>query len=217
MVYLSGCNFRCRFCVQAPRCFSPKGESLLEPNSYSRHLETVLEKGAKTINFLGGEPSLHIHSLLELLAKMKTPLPFVFNSNMYMTPEVLEWLDGTVSLYLADFKFGNDECALKDAKIPHYVATVTRNLLIAEKQAKMFVRHLLMPGHLECCFYPVADWIAQNMPHIPFHLMLSYVPAWKAQKDLKLGRTLSKQESQNALDYARKLSLNLISNEKSLL
>jgi hypothetical protein len=65
---------------------------------------------------------------------------------MYMSEEAMELLDGVIDLYLADFKYGNDQCAERLSKVGRYFEVVSRNHLIASKQADMIVRHLMLPG-----------------------------------------------------------------------
>lgn len=187
MVYFAGCNFRCAFCVQAPACFDPHRGGLVDPAALARECGGVVGRGARTINLLGGEPSLHPHTILELAAAAPEPLPLLLNSNFFMTPEVLDLFDGVVAYYLADFKFGSDLCAARVAGVDRYVAVVTRNLLLAHAQrerrgARLLVRHLLMPGHIKCCYEPVAQWMRANLPDTPFNVMDSYVPAFRAAR-----------------------------------
>lgn len=207
MVYLGGCNFRCRFCVQGPTCFAPRVGTRVEADQAARDFERLVGKGAKTINLLGGEPSLHLHTILEIAAHAAEPLPLVLNSNMYMTPEVIDLLDGVVTLYLADFKFGSDACARSIANVDRYVEVVTRNLLHAHAQAPMLVRHLVMPGHVECCLLPVAEWLATHLPEVPFTLSTGYVPAWRAAKSDDLSRTLTDDEIARAEEIVSRLAL----------
>lgn len=188
MVYLGGCNFRCAFCVQAPACFDPFRGEQVDPAALASHCIKLVAQGVTSINLLGGEPSLHVHTILEVAAAasdLGRTLPLVLNSNFYMTPEVLDLLDGVVSVYLADFKFGNDACAARIAGVERYVEVLERNLLDAHARAArhgatMLVRHLLMPGHAECCLAPVARFVESHLPDATFHVMDSYVPAWRA-------------------------------------
>jgi putative pyruvate formate lyase activating enzyme len=207
MVYLGGCNFRCRFCVQAPSCFDPKLGSQIHAKDAESDFQHIVSRGARTINLLGGEPSLHLHTILEIAAEAHEPLPLVLNSNMYMTPDVLALLDGVIKMYLADFKFGCDACARSLAGVDRYVEVVTRNLELASAQAPMIVRHLLMPGHFECCFRPVVHWLAEHLPEVPFTLMLGYVPAWRASMDETLARTLHQSQCDEAEALVASLGL----------
>jgi putative pyruvate formate lyase activating enzyme len=110
----------------------------------------------------------------------------------------MKLLDGVVDLFVADFKFGNDECAQAVGGVENYVATVQSNLLKASQIASLVIRHLVIPGHIECCLEPVISWVAQNLPKVTFHLMLNYVPDWKAWSDKALSRRLSQSEKQTA-------------------
>lgn len=38
------------------------------------------------------------------------------------------------------------------------------------------IRHLVMPNHVECCTYPVLDWIAQRVPAAPVNVMAQFHP-----------------------------------------
>jgi putative pyruvate formate lyase activating enzyme len=184
MVYFGACNFRCRFCVQGPGCFAPRAGNRVVPAEAAEDFRRVVARGAKTINLLGGEPSLHLHTILEIAAEAQEPLPLALNTNMYMTPEVIELLDGVVGLYIADFKFGQDACARSLAGIERYLEVVTRNLLLAAPRAELIVRHLLMPGHLDCCLRPVMRWLSEHLPGTRVTLMTGYVPAWRASGEL---------------------------------
>lgn len=66
-------------------------------------------------------------------------------------------LDGVVAVYVADFKFGNDDCADRIARVKNYTAIVTRNLKIVAEQSDLIVRHLLLPGHFDYCFRPIVE------------------------------------------------------------
>ena len=57
---------------------------------------------------------------------------------------------------------------------------VTRNLLRAARGARLMVRHLLLPGHLECCYRPIVDWMCRWLPMVPLRVMTGYLPRWQA-------------------------------------
>ena len=52
------------------------------------------------------------------------------------------------------------------------------NLLWAARNTRLIVRHLLMPGHLDCCWRPVAAWIAANLPEVEVSLRTGFWPGW---------------------------------------
>jgi putative pyruvate formate lyase activating enzyme len=205
LIYLGGCNFRCRFCVQAPTCFDGTSGQRADDADIAAELAGLKGRGIKSVILIGGEPSLHPHAILALSRHLPRDLMLVLKTNMYMTPPVLDLLDGVVDLYLADYKFGSDRCAHLLAGMDRYTAVVQRNLHLAGGRSRVLVRHLLMPGHLDCCFKPVAAWVARNLPGVAFRLLEGYVPAWRAQRDQALGRLVARQEVLAAREYLRTL------------
>lgn len=206
-VYLAGCNFRCRFCDTAPECFEPTEGRRLVASEYAGELAAALRQGVRTISVLGGEPTLHPHALLELAAAAPHTMPLVINTNLYETPETIALLDGIVALYLADLKFGNDECARNVAGVPNYTAVVRRNLQLIHASTPLVVRHLLMPGHLFCCFEPCITWLEKTLPGVRFELYTGYVPCWKATTDETLGRLNRLDERSYAIARLRASTL----------
>lgn len=206
-VYLAGCNFRCRFCDTAPDCFDPTRGRRLDPAAFSDEAAAARRRGVRSISLLGGEPTLHVHTLLEIAAAADKPLPLVINTNLYMTPQVLTLLDGVVAMYLADLKFGNDACAQRIAGMPRYLETARRNLRLIHGRTPLIVRHLLMPGHLDCCFRPTVDWLDEQLPGARFELYTGYVPCWKAAQDPSLGRLNRRDEQREAVARMEKSGL----------
>jgi uncharacterized Fe-S radical SAM superfamily protein PflX len=45
MVHPGGCNFRCRFCVQAPQRFDPAGGRRVEPDIFADELRESVRRG----------------------------------------------------------------------------------------------------------------------------------------------------------------------------
>ncbi len=207
MVYLSGCNMRCRFCIQAPQCFDPCRGELINPRALSQEITDAVKYGAKTITLIGGEPALHPHTILELAAASDRQLPIALKTNLYITPQTLDLLEPVVRIYLVDFKFGRDDCAKRIAGVDRYTHVLTRNLRIVAERGDLFIRHLLMPGHLDCCFKPVAEWVAANLPEAVFELMPGYLPAWRAVADPQMGRTCNIDELEEATSWVCSLGL----------
>ena len=206
-VFLGGCNLRCAFCDEAPDAFEADRGALVAAIDLAAELSRAVQSGIRTISVLGGEPTLHTHTILELADRAPCHLPLAINTNMYMTPAVLELLDGVVDWYLADFKFGNDECARRIAGVPDYSAILRRNLPIAARSANVIVRHVLLPGHLECCFRPVVDWCAGNLPGQRFQLYTGYVPC--NVRDGELSRFNTPAEIAAAEAYLRDSGLEM--------
>ena len=68
-------------------------------------------------------------------------------------------------------------CAIDLARTPHYWETVTRNIALLDEWGEDFtIRHLIMPNHVECCTYPVLEWIAERVPAAPVNVMAQFHP-----------------------------------------
>jgi putative pyruvate formate lyase activating enzyme len=104
-------------------------------------------------------------------------VPMLWNSNFFVTLESMRLLRILTDVWLPDFKFGPGRCAMTLAKTPWYWETVTRNLALLDEWGEDFsIRHLVMPDHVECCTYPVLEWIAEHMPEVPVNVMAQYHP-----------------------------------------
>ncbi len=177
------------------------------PPKLARELDELVGRGIRSISVLGGEPTLHVHTLLAIAAEASQPLPFALNSNMYMSPEVIDLLTGVARWYLADLKFGNDDCAERIAGAPEYGRVVRENLQHAAHSAGLIVRHVLLPGHRECCFRPLVTWLAETLPGARFQLYPGYVPMGSALRDPELGRLNTRQEVSAAIEILRASNL----------
>jgi putative pyruvate formate lyase activating enzyme len=150
LLYLSGCNLRCLFCIGEADAFDPQRGQALTGRLLADVIAAGRREGARNVQWVGGEPTIHLPAILEAMAECELPLPIVWKSNFFGSVESFALLGGVVDVYVADFKFGNDRCAREIAGVDGYVPIVTRNLMLAARQGRLIVRHLLLPGHFEC-------------------------------------------------------------------
>ena len=159
---------------------------------------------------LGGEPTIHLPEALELVAALPDSAKLVWKTNAHGSAQAREFLDGLFDVWLADFKFGNDACACRLAKVSDYLATVRENLAWANANSELIVRHLVMPGHVDCCWRPVAEWLASELPGVKVNLRSGFWPAWQAARHRELCANGSSHDCRRARDIARDHRLNLI-------
>ncbi|MEM3399419.1 MAG: radical SAM protein [Candidatus Micrarchaeia archaeon] len=205
-IFFSGCNFRCCFCQNYDISQNPSAGRVWTAEEIASWIENIK---AKNINLVGGEPTPNLHIILDALALCKRNIPIIWNSNMYMSLEAMELLNGIVDLYLADFKYGNSKCAERLSSAPNYFEIVSRNHLIAQEQCDVLIRHLVLPGHLECCSRPTLRWIVENMDPEKTHvnIMRQYRPVYKAHMHKEIDRLLSGDEYWSVVEYAERLGL----------
>jgi putative pyruvate formate lyase activating enzyme len=209
-IAFSGCDLRCDFCITGAESWNPRAGDGFDAGELAARAEAALEDGARTIMILGGEPAIHLPAALELVALLPESAKLVWKTNAHGSAQARELLDGMFDTWLADFKFGNDECARRLAKIPNYTGIIQENLLWANAHSELIVRHLLMPGHIDCCWRPVAAWLAENLPGVKVNLRSGFWPAWRARRHPELSGTVPNAEAGQAWQIARDYGLNLI-------
>jgi len=209
-VALSGCDLRCDFCITGASSWNPRVGLGFDAATMAARAEAALHDGAKTIMVLGGEPTIHLPGALEFVSRLPESAKLIWKTNAHGSAQARELLDGIFDVWLADFKFGNDACAVRLARVSDYVRVVQENLFWADAHGELIVRHLLMPGHVECCWRPVAEWLAENLPGVKLNLRDGFWPAWRARRHGEFRKVISSSESDFAFGLARELRLNLI-------
>lgn len=207
-VFFSGCNMRCKYCYSWEAVLDPTRGQEVVTEDFARLIDFRREEGAANLNLIGGEPTVNLPSILKALRLVTRPTPVVWNSNFYMSEDTMHLLDGIVDLYLGDFRFGNDRCANEISDTDRYFEVASRNFKMAAESSDLIIRHLVMPGHVECCLRPIAEWVAANLPNTPFNLMFQYVPCHEAMDHPVLGRSLTRDEEVQAKEIVKSLGLN---------
>jgi putative pyruvate formate lyase activating enzyme len=117
-------------------------------------------------------------------------------------------LAGFADVYLLDFKYGPGNCAERISQAPNCWNICTGNHLESKKQGELIVRVLVLPGHLECCTKPILEWIAKNLgSETRINIMFQYRPEWHAKEFPELRRTLTKDETKQAIQMAKMAGL----------
>jgi len=204
----TGCNLRCEFCTVAEWNEQPLAGIEADYEILKKTIEEKIEQGAENLNLLGGEPAVNIFGILELLSRLNSRTRVVWNSNMYYNDIVDELTAGLVDVYLADLKAGNVRCGETVLGAADYFEVATRNIIKAGEHGRVIVRHVILPGHTECCLKPVLYWLAEKSPNVEISLKGNYLPPANA-KHSPAGY-LGKNEYEIALRLAEKLNLNLI-------
>ena len=210
LFYLSGCDLRCVFCIAGINAFDAGRGVELTSEVFNEAIQWGRRRGAINIQWVGGEPTIHLPALLEIMGNCPDLPPVLWKSDFHATPEAMQLLNGVADVYIADFKFGNDRCARRLSGVEDYLAIVTRNLEIAQRQGRLIVRHLLLPGHHDCCFVPIVNWMQQHMPDVEFSLREGYLPSWRAEGFVELKHPLTRREIAAAQSAASAAQLQVI-------
>lgn len=174
-LFFAGCNLGCAFCYALDLNRAPAECEPVDGEAVVSRLRACATSPA-TFSFIGGEPSVHLHTALGLVATLPAELPVVWNSNFYFTQECSRLLAGSVDVFIADLHFGNDACARGIADADDYLRVVGRNLRWAREAGTLVVRHLVLPGHVECCTAPALSWLAKEFPDVRVNVLTNYLP-----------------------------------------
>lgn len=220
-IFFCGCTFNCVYCQNWDISTRPDAGMVIPPRTMARMIESKVigsERGpesrsvrslARNVNWVGGDPTSNMPYILEVLRECRANLPQVWNSNMYLSEKGMELLARVIDVYLTDFKYGNDKCALRLSNAPDYMRIIQRNHRLARAQAEMIVRHMVLPGHVECCTRPALSWIAENLQNVKVNVMAQYRPEHRAKNFGEISMPLRLAEYRKALDIAEKLGLEL--------
>ena len=200
-IFFTGCNFSCVYCQNWQISTSPQSGISILPKDMARIIALQRTYGSRNVNFV--TPTPHTHTILKTLNELKVNVPVVWNSNMYYSSETAGLLEGVVDVYLGDFRYGNDDCALKYSNAPGYWQVVTRNFKHAYMSGEIILRQLVLPGHVECCTMPVVKWTGENIPKVRFNLMFQYRAGYRAYEYPDINRSLTGDEVRQALGIVK--------------
>src|ERR1700716_3363515 len=68
LFYLSGCDLRCGFCIAGANAFDPRRGQTLTAEFFEKAVATGRAQGARTLQWVGGEPTIHLPAIFEAMA-----------------------------------------------------------------------------------------------------------------------------------------------------
>jgi putative pyruvate formate lyase activating enzyme len=209
-IAFAGCDLRCAFCITGRESWNARAGEPLDVPSLAARANAALDAGARTIMILGGEPTIFLPDALALAAELPDAATLVWKTNAHASADARALLEGIFDVWVADYKFGHDACAARLARVDRYTAVVRENLLWTSRRHRLIIRHLLMPGHVDCCWKPIAAWIAQHLPATEVSLREGFWPAWKSCAHPELNGPCSPAEIARARKIAADYSLRLV-------
>lgn len=210
-VFFSGCNLRCRFCQNYEISHGGKGVAV-DGETLMRLMQYLVDEGAHNINLV--TPSNYTNALIPVLERAKSLLkvPIVWNSSGYESVANLKKLEGYVDIYLPDFKYSDDDMAWRYSHAKGYrdVAAKAIGEMRRQQPADVFdddgimrrgviVRHLVLPCGVENA-RGVSREIAAIDKSMYVSMMGQYFPTPAVADDLTLGRRLTDEEYDAAID-----------------
>lgn len=220
-IFFTGCTFTCVFCQNydisqewmVDTKPSTASGTIISPEQLAKMMRSLRQKGAKNINFVGGDPTPNLHTIVRSLSSFNDKITLLWNSNMYQSLEATKILLELMDFWLPDFKFWDNKFAQRMSGITNYHEIITRNILKAysEGSGEVLIRHLIMPNRLEEDTYPILEWCASKTPNAMVNLMDQYHPDYLIAQHPRdypqLNRRISSSEWQKAKNKADSLGI----------
>lgn len=235
-VFFSNCSLRCSYCQNAIIAAGEAGIGI----SVERLCDILLEqqeRGALNINFV--TPTHYELRIIDAVARARARglrIPIVWNTSSYETVPAISALEGTVDVYLADFKYSSAETARAFSHAADYprVALDAIDAMVRQvgrPQADevdgaprmtrgVIVRHLILPGHIEESKRAIAMLYKRYGDDIALSIMNQYTPllvdearsgqSWAAsvlKRYPELSGRVSDEEYDEVLDFADGLGI----------
>lgn len=223
-IFFSHCHLACVYCQNYQLSFYGQGKIVTISKLAQMMLELQNKFGCHNINLVS--PSHYVPQIIQALYIAVTQgltLPLVYNCGGYESVKTLKLLDGIIDIYLCDFKYSDDDLALKYSKVKAYPDYAKKALRVMQSQIKtceinpnnnlvkgLLIRHLVLPNHLENTKH-VLDIIEKDFKELALvNLMDQYYPCHQAFKFSEIAQSLSAFDYQKVLAYGKKLNLKLI-------
>ena len=220
-VFFSGCPLRCVYCQNYQIASTEVGMEISEERLKDIFLE-LQEKGAHNINLV--TPTHYTPEIIRAIGKAKEQglrLPIVYNCSGYEKVETLKTLKGIVDIYLTDFKYMENEAAVRYSKAPDYpeiARAALKEMMDQTGEAKfdengimqsgVIVRHLLLPGHVRNARAVVKYVYETYGNQLYLSLMNQYTPLPQVKKEFpELDRRVTEREYQRLISYALELGI----------
>lgn len=207
-IFTMGCTIKCLHCQNwsISQWYEPPNNKT--PHQLAGMVEELVREGCRNANLVGGEPTPWLGQWLEAFREVEVNVAVVWNSNSYYSEETAQLLEGFADVYLLDFKYGRETCAIKLSDAPRYLEACRRNHLYALRSGELIIRMLILPGHVECCSKPILQWIAEELGGwVRVNIMDQYRPEWRAHEVPELRRRLTSDEYGEVVRYAKELGL----------
>jgi len=221
-VFMTNCNMRCSYCQNHEISQGGAGDQCTQ-EELALAMVRLQKKGCRNINFV--TPTHQAPQIVESLPKAieyGLEVPLVYNCGGYEEVETIKLLRDIFDIYMPDLKYGDDETAVRLSLAHGYVETSQAAVKEMHRQVGdlrledgmatkgLIVRHLVLPGGLGGTT-EVMRFIAEELSKDTYvHIMDQYRPDYKAVEEQDLGRPVTSEEFDEAINIARKAGLRRI-------
>lgn len=224
-IFFSHCPLKCIYCQNRSISTEGKGHVISQDELVDAMFD-LQSKGALNINLVTGthyEPQIK-----EAVLRAKSQgmyLPIVWNTSSYETVEMIRDLNEIVDIYLADFKYFDNELGKKFSGVKDYLEVATdaidtmveraRSLGCCSEQrassqgscSRVIIRHLILPGHVDDSKNVIRYVHERWGERVKLSIMNQYTPVIHDAKYPELLRKVTDEEYEEVLDFADSLGI----------
>lgn len=228
-IFMTHCNLKCLFCQNYSISHLGEGQEV----SFERLGKIMIELqsiGCHNINFVS--PTHYVPQILKsILSAVEKGLsvPLVYNTGGYDSVQTLKLLDGVFDIYMPDFKYSDSKPAQEYSQASDYPEKVklalkemfrqVGDLLVDEKGIALrglLVRHLVLPLGLAGT-RKAMHFMAQELSKNTYvNIMDQYYPCGKISLNSTLGRRITKEEYNEAIEAAKKEGITRLDKREKL-
>lgn len=216
-IFFAGCNLGCVYCQNYQISHNISGK-VFTPKKLANLFKTIEEKGAGNIDLV--TPTHFTMQIIEALKIYKPKIPVIWNTGGYEKPDTIKSLANYVNIFLTDFKYADDNLALKYSKAPNYFENAQQSLIEMKNQkpenifkdsklvSGIVVRHMVLPGCVRDSI-KVLDTVRNILgENALVSIMSQYTPFGESEKYPEINRKITKLEYKTVVAHALKLGLN---------
>jgi putative pyruvate formate lyase activating enzyme len=219
-VFFSGCAMGCVYCQNHNIAIGAAGKEI----SINRLSEIFLELQAKEANNINlVTPSHYVPQIVDAIILAKENglhIPIVYNCGSYEKVETLKLLDGLIDIYLPDFKYMDDDIAIKYSNAKDYAKHAKDAIAEMVRQTGevqfsdegimtkgVIVRHLTLPGYLEDSKKIIQYLYKTFGDTIYISIMNQFTPLETVTNYPEINRKITENEYEELVDYAIELGV----------
>ena len=219
-IFFSNCNLSCVFCQNYKISQGRAGKEY----SIEELADIMLkqqENGVNNINLV--TPTIYAYQIIEAIKIAKKNglhIPIIYNSSGYEKVSTLKMLDGYIDVYLPDFKYFDNDIALKYSKINNYFEYASNAIKYMYEQVGnpvfnnegiiqkgLIIRHMILPNNITQS-KKILKWIKENIGKEAYvSIMAQYFPTYLAKNYEKIDRKINKIELKMVENYLYDIEL----------
>jgi putative pyruvate formate lyase activating enzyme len=220
-VFFSHCSLRCRFCQNGQISAGGFGVETDVEGLASSMLD-LQAQGAHNVNLVTATHYAPQVRVAVALARARgLDVPVVYNTSGYELPEAIDALEGTVDVWLPDFKYADAALARRLSQAADYpqvaLAAVARMVEQVRRaggrlvdgegimRRGVIVRHLVLPGHVQNSLDALDVLWGCFGNDVDLSVMNQYTPQGAGpwlDEDPDLARPVTHEEYEEVLDRA---------------